>query len=578
MSISRILAAAALAATAVIGPAAPGQAAQGQAAQGRAQDQAAPDQAAPVAGRAVKIMPLGDSITWGVGSSTTSSYRADLWRLLTADAGLAVDFVGSGQSGSLPDTDNEGHSGWRIEQITASIDGWLAATTPDVVLLHIGTNDMNQNFDVANAPARLGQLLDHIRADVPGAIVVVAAVVPSTDPAVNARINSFNAAVPGVVASRPNARFADLNSTVSNADMADTLHPNDGGYAKMASLWYTALEGVLGGGRDWPLFRSGLEPGETAPTWTDTVEATSNVGGYNANLSKMETGIRAEVARGGGSALMYSGNDLSASGSYSYMRVFDTHLRLASDSVLTYWIYPQQTNGTYVAVDLALTDGGNLRDSGATDQYGVRAHPQFQGQGGHLVPNRWNLVRVDLSALAGRTVDRIHLGYDQPAATGVFRGYVDDIAITDTARAAGDNLALKRPATASTPCAATENAAAAADGTSAGNSKWCSGVAGATWQVDLGSAQNVRTVVVRHASAGGETAAWNTRAFRLQTSTDGSAWTTFATVTGNADGITTSTAGPAVARYVRLVVDAGQQDGAATARVYEVEVYSDRLS
>src|SRR5512142_3458852 len=193
MSMRRLVLAALLAATAAIGP-------------------ATTSQAAPVTGRAVKIMPLGDSITWGVGSSTTSSYRADLWRLLTAGAGLAVDFVGSGQSGSLPDTDNEGHSGWRIEQITASIDGWLAATTPDVVLLHIGTNDMNQNFDVANAPARLGQLLDRIHTDLPDAVVVVAAIVPSTDPTVNTRVNSFNAALPGVLASRPDTRCADLNS------------------------------------------------------------------------------------------------------------------------------------------------------------------------------------------------------------------------------------------------------------------------------------------------------------------------------------------------------------------------------
>jgi lysophospholipase L1-like esterase len=558
----RILAAAVLAAIALVTPA--------------AADRAV---AAVLTGRQVKIMPLGDSITWGVGSSTTSSYRADLWRQLVTGAGLAIDFVGSGQSGALPDTDNEGHSGWRIEQLTASIDGWLAATTPDVVLLHIGTNDMNQNFDVANAPARLGQLLDRIRADVPSAIVVVAAIVPSTDATVNGRVNTFNAAVPGVVAAHANARFADLNTTIGNADMADALHPNDGGYAKMAGLWYAALQGVLGGGRDWPLFRSGLEPGESAPAWTDTAEASSNVGGYNANLSKMETGARAETARGGGSALMYSGNDLSATGSYSYMRVFDVHLRIAADSVLTYWIYPQQTNGTYVAVDLAFTDGSDLRDSGAVDQYGVRAHPKFQGDGGRLVVNRWNLIRVNLGALAGRTVDRIHLGYDQPAGTGVFRGYVDDIAVTGSTRqaasaAAADNLALKHATSASAACAAAEDAAKAADGTTGGNSKWCTGAGAATWQVDLGAPGTVRTVIVRHASAGGEALAWNTRAFRVQTSTDGTTWAAFATVTGNADGVTASTAGPVTARWVRLVIDAGQQDGGATTRIYEVEVYA----
>jgi hypothetical protein len=45
-------------------------------------------------------------------------------------------------------------------------------------------------------------------------------------------------------------------------------------------------------------------------------------------------------------------------------------------------------------------------------------------------------------------------------------------------------------------------------------------------------------------------------------------------VTDNADGVTTSIAGPATARWVRLVVDAGQQDGGAVARIYEIEVYA----
>jgi hypothetical protein len=188
------------------------------------------------------------------------------------------------------------------------------------------------------------------------------------------------------------------------------------------------------------------------------------------------------------------------------------------------------------------------------------------------VPNRWNLVRVGLGGLAGKVVDRVHLGYDQPAGTGVFRGYVDDIRISDGSH--DDNLALKHPATGSTACAAAEDATHAADGVASANSKWCTGVAGGTWQVDLGATVTVRTVVVRHASAGGETAAWNTRAYRLQTSTDGSTWTLFATVTGNADGITTTTAGPVAARWLRLIVDAGEQGGGPTARIYEIEAYA----
>lgn len=159
-----------------------------------------------------------------------------------------------------------------------------------------------------------------------------------------------------------------------------------------------------------------------------------NVGGYPCcNLTRMESSTRRELTRTGAAALMYSGSDNSASGpSYSYNRVFDVHVPISADTVLSYWVFPQQANGTFVAIDFAFTDGTNLRDSGAVDQFAVRMHPQAQGEGRHLVVNQWNRVRTHLGRLAGKTLDRIHLGYDQPANTGAFRGYVDDIQIVDT--------------------------------------------------------------------------------------------------------------------------------------------------
>ena len=63
----------------------------------------------------LRLMPLGDSITWGVGSSTGNSYRSALWNELASE-GHALDFVGSQRNGTMSDPDNEGHSGWRIER------------------------------------------------------------------------------------------------------------------------------------------------------------------------------------------------------------------------------------------------------------------------------------------------------------------------------------------------------------------------------------------------------------------------------------------------------------------------------
>ncbi|MEU6439574.1 hypothetical protein [Streptomyces sp. NPDC047046] len=42
----------------------------------------------------LRVMPLGNSITWGVGSPSGNSYRGFLWNQLTAD-GYPLDFVGS---------------------------------------------------------------------------------------------------------------------------------------------------------------------------------------------------------------------------------------------------------------------------------------------------------------------------------------------------------------------------------------------------------------------------------------------------------------------------------------------------
>src|SRR4029077_9537826 len=87
--------------------------------------------------------------------------------------------------------------------------------------------------------------------------------------------------------------------------------------------------------------------------------------------------------------------------------------------------------------------------------------------------------------------------------------------------------------TASAACATSEAAANAVNGGLANNSKWCSLTASASLQVDLGSAQQVGSFVVKHAGLGGETTGWNTGAFAIDTSTDGTTFTTVVNVTGS---------------------------------------------
>ncbi|HEV8246101.1 MAG TPA: SGNH/GDSL hydrolase family protein, partial [Polyangiaceae bacterium] len=117
----------------------------------------------PSEGTPCIVMPLGDSITDGVGSSG-GGYRPELFHLALSDS-TTITFEGSGSNG--PDfvdgvafpKHHEGHSGFTIQQIRDSIVTWVQTANPQIVTLMIGTNDMNMNLDVANAPARLGDLI-----------------------------------------------------------------------------------------------------------------------------------------------------------------------------------------------------------------------------------------------------------------------------------------------------------------------------------------------------------------------------------------------------------------------------------
>jgi lysophospholipase L1-like esterase len=201
------------------------------------------------------VMPLGDSITDGVGSSDGSSYRKELRALVDADGG-AMDLVGTvpGPSGH-----HEGHSGWVIQQIRDSIDGFLSGCTdstdtheaPHVVLLMIGTNDTNGGFELSSAPARLGDLMDRIAVDVPDALLVVAQIVPNGDENADSdKVAPFNAAIPDLVSARAAAGQhvvrVDMHAALDpTTDFSDALHPNDAGYVKMADVWYSVLKPLL---------------------------------------------------------------------------------------------------------------------------------------------------------------------------------------------------------------------------------------------------------------------------------------------------------------------------------------------
>ena len=216
-----------------------------------------------------RIMPFGDSITDGYNPDTPGGYRIELFRLAHA-AGKNITFVGSGQNGpSMVDgvqfpQHHEGHSGWTIAPaggrsgISTLVASVMPQYQPQIVLLMIGTNDAIDNYQMATAPDRLGQLIDSIYAQLPNVQIVVAQPIPSREDAakgddttLSARIKTFCNAIPAVVKARADAGkhilVVDMNTPFAPKAtlLEDQWHPNTAGYTVLAKQWYATLQSLL---------------------------------------------------------------------------------------------------------------------------------------------------------------------------------------------------------------------------------------------------------------------------------------------------------------------------------------------
>jgi lysophospholipase L1-like esterase len=267
------------------------------------------------AATAVRIMALGDSITAGPGC-----WRAKLWHRLQTSGYTDIDFVGTQSDGGgcnpgySYDFDHEGHGGYAATGIANAdqLPPWLAAAKPDVVLMHLGTNDMWGGYiPLADKLTAFTKLVGQMRAQNPAMRIVVAQIIPISAAACStcpADVVALNDAIPGWAAGLSTGqspiRVADLwTGYDAVADNTDGIHPNDGGFQKMSDAWYPAVAQALGGT---------APPTTTPPTTTPTTAPTTAppAGGCAATykiVSQWSGGFQGEVTVGNASSAASAG-------------------------------------------------------------------------------------------------------------------------------------------------------------------------------------------------------------------------------------------------------------------------------
>ncbi|KAL8910183.1 MAG: hypothetical protein Q9171_004520 [Xanthocarpia ochracea] len=197
-----------------------------------------------LSGYNLRILPLGASIIAGAHSTDGNGFRKTMYETLRKTN--TVTFVGS--QGKAPLV-HEGRPGWIIKDVD-TVAGVSLPSRPNVVLIHVGTNDLLTNTNIDQAPERLGALIDHVTSVATDAVVLVSQLIPSSRTGAFEKFVTFNARMANIINQRQvrGRKVMKVFMPVTTDDLVDGIHPNDAGYNKMGQAWIQALQRAAGKG------------------------------------------------------------------------------------------------------------------------------------------------------------------------------------------------------------------------------------------------------------------------------------------------------------------------------------------
>lgn len=353
------------------------------------------------------IMPMGDSITVGVDNETISAggYRDPLYRDLTG-AGISFVFEGAantnttGTLNTAGQSYHNGYGGWHITDINANLDGVALpidggdanqggyfltgghgtgrpAVYPNILLLHVGTNDMLQGSQTMQQD--LYTLVTHIHALTPQTIILIAGIIPIDSPSFIPQVVAYNSYIQNqLVPQLSYTRFVNQYASFLNSDGSvngallgtDLIHPNRFGYPVLALNWAAAIEAV-----------EGISPASNPLT------VSNGTGSGNYTAGSIVT-VSANAPGGGTQFSTWTPGTIALANPFASLTTY-TMPASAANITASYAAAgsPILPNGTYNIV--SYWDGLSVSATGATDASGVQQQPY-----GTIANQSWDAVNL----------------------------------------------------------------------------------------------------------------------------------------------------------------------------------------
>lgn len=199
------------------------------------------------------ILCLGDSVTKGHPyEGTSNTYPSKLQTKLNNTYGADEYSV-----------INQGVNGYRADQVLANVSAWLNQNNPDIVLLMVGGNDLNQDLSpestyeeiisvinqTANETAQIVSICQsYTNPDSTHPKVIVSAFIPNNlyDFWGSSAVAFYNSALSGKgFANYFTSNWSDFydgaTMQAKAALMSDSTHPNTSGYEIMAQNWFERI-------------------------------------------------------------------------------------------------------------------------------------------------------------------------------------------------------------------------------------------------------------------------------------------------------------------------------------------------